>query len=145
MSVQFGECNFDDKVVDPRDLEEIRPALAPYAPDGEGYICKDNVGIVYRAFDTTTESHHETQPHVSMSGFVLTWDGRLDNREELISEMASKVSRESTDVEIVAAAYGRWRNNAFARLIGDWAASIWDPNDHSLVLAKDFLGTRQLY
>ena len=145
MSVQFGECNFDGKTVNHRDLEEVRPALAPYAPDGEGYICKDNVGIVYRGFQTTTESRHETQPHVSTCGLILTWDGRLDNREELISQVASEVTRESTDVEIVAAAYQRWRTDAFARLIGDWAASIWDPAGRSLVLAKDFLGARQLY
>ena len=50
MSVQFGKWNFDGKPVDPRDLDEVRPVLAPYGPDGEGYICKDNIGIVYRAF-----------------------------------------------------------------------------------------------
>ena len=90
MSVQFGKCNFDGKPVDPKDLDEVRPVLAPYGPDGEGYICKDNVGILYRAFHTTKESRREIQPHVSPSGFVLTWDGRLDNREELIGELISE-------------------------------------------------------
>ena len=33
----------------------------------------------------------------------------------------------------------------FAKLIGDWALSIWNPSDCSLILAKDFIGTRHLY
>jgi asparagine synthase (glutamine-hydrolysing) len=145
MSVQFGRCIFDGKPVDPQEFEEVRPVLAPYGPDGEGFICKDNFGVLYRAFHTTKESRRETQPYVSASGFVLTWDGRLDNREELIGLVGGEVSCESTDLDIVAAAYQRWRNDAFAKLIGDWALSVWEPKNRSLILAKDFVGTRHLY
>ena len=69
MSVQFGKCNFDGKPVDPHELEEVRPMLAPYGPDGEGLICKDNFGVLYRAFHTTKESRRETQPLVSQFRF----------------------------------------------------------------------------
>jgi asparagine synthase (glutamine-hydrolysing) len=73
------------------------------------------------------------------------WDGRLDNREELIHFLGGEVSATSTDLEIVAAAYERCDTNLFARLIGDWALSIWEPRAQSLLLAKDFVGTRHLY
>ncbi len=145
MSVQFGKCNFDGKPVDPHDLDEVRPVLAPYGPDGEGYICKDNLGILYCSFYTTKESRREIQPLVLPSEFVLTWDGRLDNRTELIKEMMGEVLIDSTDLEVVAAALRRWGTSAFARLIGDWALSIWNPADRSLILAKDFLGARPLH
>jgi asparagine synthase (glutamine-hydrolysing) len=144
MSIQFGKCNFDGRPVDPKDLEEVRPVLAPFGPDGEGYICKDNLAVIFRAFHTTNESRHERQPHVSRSGSVITWDGRLDNREDLI-ERLSGVSTASTDVEIVAAAHEYWGDNAFRELIGDWALSLWKPKEKCLLLAKDFLGTRHLY
>lgn len=145
MSIQFGKYNFDGKPVDPKDVDEVRLVLAPYGPDGEGYICKDNLALLYRAFHTTKESRCEIQPHISPSGSVLTWDGRLDNREELSELLALGPFRDSTDLEIVAAAYESWNTNAFARLIGDWALSLWNPKDESLVLAKDFVGTRHLY
>ena len=35
--------------------------------------------------------------------------------------------------------------SAFAQLIGDWAIWIWNPGDCSLILAKDFAGTRHLF
>jgi asparagine synthase (glutamine-hydrolysing) len=145
MSVQFGKCNFDGKPVDPHDLDEARPVLAPYGPDGEGHICQDNFGILYRAFHTTSESRRENQPHVAQSGVVITWDGRLDNRKDLIERLRGEVSPDSTDIEIVAAAYERWGTGAFRDLIGDWAFSAWNPKDQSLILAKDFVGTRHLY
>lgn len=145
MSVQFGKCNFDGKPVDPEDFEEVRPALAPYGPDGEGFICQNNFAVLYRAFHTTKESSREVQPRMSASGAVITWDGRLDNRKELIELLGRQISSVSTDLEIVATAYDRWGTASFARLIGDWALSIWEAKTESLILARDFVGTRHLY
>lgn len=145
MSAQFGICNLDGKPVAPEDLDDVRPVLTPYGPDGEGYICKDNFAVLYRAFHTTKESRHEVQPYIIASGAVLTWDGRLDNREELIGLLSSNIVFTSTDVEIVAAAYEHWGTKAFAKLIGDWALSIWEARTRTLIFAKDFVGTRHLY
>lgn len=145
MSVQFGKCNFDRRPVNPEDLHQVRPVLAPYGPDGEGYICKDNFGILYRAFHTTRESRRETQPYISESGLVITWDGRLDNRQDLIQKLRGRLSPDSTDLEIVAAGYEHWHAAVFRELIGDWALSVWNPRDQCLVLAKDAIGTRHLY
>jgi asparagine synthase (glutamine-hydrolysing) len=145
MSAQFGRCNFDGKPVDPQELDRVRPVLAMYGPDAEGIFRKDNVGIVYRAFHTTRESRLENQPHVSPSGVVITWDGRLDNREDFIGQLGHESSTGSTDLSIVLDAYERWGTDAFAKLVGDWAVSIWDRRTHSLILAKDFVGTRHLY
>jgi len=36
---------------------------------------------------------------------ILAWDGRLDNRDELISELHSDLEAEPTDVAIVSAAF----------------------------------------
>ena len=93
MSVQYGKCNFDGNPLDPQDFDRMRPVLAPYGPDGEGYICKDNVGILYRAFHTTKEARQEHQPHILASGAVLIWDGRLDNRNSLIQQLAVSTPR----------------------------------------------------
>lgn len=145
MSVQFGKCNFDGKPVERQELDRVRPLLTPYAPDAEGVFLKDNVGIIYRAFHATMESRREKQPEIATSGVVITWDGRLDNRTDLIRELRSNLSSHSTDAAIVTAAYDRWHHNVFPRLAGDWALSVWNRKERSLVLAKDPIGTRHLY
>jgi asparagine synthase (glutamine-hydrolysing) len=145
MSVQFGRWNFNGKPVDHDYLEKVSPLLAPYGPDDSGSYAKNDLSILYRAFRTTKESRLETQPHVTPFESILTWDGRLDNRAELIRQLGELVTAQSTDVEIVSAAYEYWWEDCFAMLIGDWALSIWNPHTRSLILAKDPIGTRHLY
>ena len=145
MSVQFGRWNFEGQPVAQEYIEQVSATLAPFGPDTNECYAQSGVDILYRAFHTTKESHLETQPHIGTLGAAVTWDGRLDNRVELISELQDVTTSNSTDVSIVSAAYEKWGLGCFAKLIGDWALSIWNPNDRSLLLAKDPIGTRHLY
>jgi asparagine synthase (glutamine-hydrolysing) len=145
MSVQCGRWNWDGKPVDQTYLAKVKPILALYGPDDEGAYAMTNLSILYRAFHTTKESRRETQPHITQSGIVITWDGRLDNRAELIRHLRGTLTISATDVSIVSAAYDEWGANCFSKLVGDWALSIWDTNSRSLILAKDPIGTRHLY
>jgi asparagine synthase (glutamine-hydrolysing) len=145
MSVQFGRWNLEGQPIDRGYLEKVQAALAPYGPDNSASYSEGNVSILYQAFHTTKESRRERQPHVSRSGIVLTWDGRLDNRRELIGELGNALPAESPDVSIVAAAYEKWGIHCLGKLLGDWALSVWNPSNRSLLLAKDPIGTRHLY
>jgi len=145
MSVQFGIWNCDGRPVDPAVIAKARLMLTPYGPDDSGLYCENYLGILYCAFHTTEESSRQTQPLALPSGALLVWDGRLDNRTELVGDLNGTLTPFSADVSIVAAAYERWGPRAFARLVGDWALSLWNPNDRSLTLVKDPVGTRHLY
>lgn len=144
MSAQFGICNFDGRPLDATSLDKARLLLAPYGPDYEGSKRQANVAMLYRALYTTREDRREVQPHISCTGAAITWDGRLDNRDELL-RLFSQADSSSTDVEIVATAFEKLGTSSFARLVGDWALSIWDVRTQTLILAKDFVGMRQLY
>lgn len=145
MSVQFGIWNQDGGPVDSRHVDKARALLTPYGPDGCYCYHRNNISILYHAFCTTKESRSEAQPHVTSSGSILAWDGRLDDRAGLIRRLHGDVTTASTDIEIVAKAYERWGNDCFAMLVGDWALSLAEPHNHSLILAKDHIGTRHLY
>jgi len=145
MSVQFGKWQFEGVSPAPEYLEKVRRIIEPYGPDGSRSYSASGVSVLYSALHATSESPSETQPHVTPSGKVLTWDGRLDNRAEFIALMSSRLRTDSPDVSVVAAAYERWGTRCFARLVGDWALAIWDPQDRSLLLAKDPIGTRPLF
>ena len=145
MSVQFGRWNFDGHPPSPAYVEKVGDTLAPYGPDTNESYSKEGVKILYRAFCTTKESWREKQPHVSPSGAVMTWDGRLDNRTDLLRELPDSTTAESTDIAIAAAAYDKWGEKCFTKLIGDWAVSVWSPRNQTLLLAKDAFGSRHLY
>ena len=143
--MQFGRWNFEGPAPAEDYIDKVSATLAPYGPDSNESYSRDGVTILYRSFCTTKESHRETQPHVLASGAVLTWDGRLDNRTDLISELHDAVNLSSTDVEIAAAAFERWGDKCLGKLIGDWALSIWNPRERSTLLAKDPIGTKHLF
>src|SRR5260370_22874706 len=124
VSVKFGRWNFDGKRVASECVEKTRASIAPYGSDDTGSYSKGNISILYRAFHTTKESRRETQPNITASGAVLTWDGRLDNRADLIRRFGDVLSIGSTDVEVVAGAYEYWGSVCFALLIRHWSLSI---------------------
>src|SRR5260370_5807244 len=115
MSVQFGKWNFEGQAPTVDYIEKVSATLTPYGPDSNEAYSKGGVKILYRAFHTTKESRLERQPHISPSGTVITWDGRLDNRAELISDLRDSLPIASTDVAIVAAAYEERGSGCFAK------------------------------
>ena len=145
MSVLFGRWNFNGAPIDGDYLETVSSMIAPYGPDNSRSYDGPAIHIHYRALHTTEESHRELQPYATPSGSIISWDGRLDNRKELISQLEDAATNRSTDAAIVAAAYERWGTKSFAKIAGDWALSIWEAKTRSLMLAKDPLGTRPLY
>ena len=103
MSVQAGIWNFDGRPVDRKLLADISESLKQQGPDGEFRHVDGSVAILYRPFHTTAESRREKQPYRSQRGFIVTWDGRLDNRDEIIPELSRDLEANPTDVAIVAA------------------------------------------
>ena len=145
MSVQAGIWNFDGRPVDHKLLAEISECLKHQGPDGASCHVDGSVALLYRPFHTTAESRREKQPCFSHRGFILTWDGRLDNRDELIPELRSELEANPTDVAIIAAAFDRWEIDCFRRLVGDWAVSILNPEQRELLFATDYMGIRHIF
>jgi len=145
MSIQYGRWNFDSRPISQEYLAQIQSAMAAYGPDGGNCYSDTHATLLYRAFHTTAESRREFQPFRSASGNVLTWDGRLDNRAELITALRGVAPADPTDLQLVACAYDSWNTDCFARLLGDWAVAVWNPQSRSLTLAKDPVGIRGLY
>lgn len=146
MSAQFGSWNFDgaDQIT-PVQLNKVARILDPYGPDCHGKHEASGLRMLFRGFHTTRESRGEEQPRVGRTGFILMWDGRLDNRLELIRQLGGVPAPDESDLAIVCESYEHWGTGCFARIIGDWAISIWEPRERRVILARDPIGTRHLY
>ncbi len=79
--------------------------------------------------------------HTQPLSEVLHWDGRLDNRSDLLSRLSLPV--ESSNEAIACATFDRWGVDGLVHLIGDWSLVIRD--QESTILASDFAGVRPLY
>jgi asparagine synthase (glutamine-hydrolysing) len=76
---------------------------------------------------------------------MLHWDGRLDNRDDLLLRLRESLQGETSNQAIALAAYERWGTDGLVHLIGDWSLVIRDRFNRTTVLASDFAGVRPLY
>src|SRR6201990_3513335 len=74
---------------------------------------------------------------------VLHWDGRLDNRSDLLLRLS--LPRESSNKAIARASCDHWGTEGLVQLIGDWSLVLRDHKNRATVLASDFAGVRPLY
>ena len=76
---------------------------------------------------------------------ILHWDGRLDNRSDLLPRLRDSLKGESSNEAIARATYDRWGTEGLVHLIGDWSLVIRDHESRTTILASDFAGVRPLY
>ena len=136
MSGIAGILHRSGRPVDRETLIRMTDRLAHRGPDGAGHWDSGPVGLGSRFFWTTPESVGEKQPIQDPSGqFVIVFDGRLDNRDEVQGGSVS-------DAEIVLEAYRQWGEHCASRLLGDFAFAIWDDVRKRMYCARDHFGTK---
>ena len=76
---------------------------------------------------------------------ILHWDGRLDNRDDLLLRLRDSLRDGTSNAALARAAYERWGTSGLVHLVGDWSLVIRDRANGTIVLASDFAGVRPLY
>jgi asparagine synthase (glutamine-hydrolysing) len=147
MSAIYGLVRLDGRPVEADELEIMRRPMAYWGPDGGGTWREGGAGVGQLVAIRTPEDEHEGGPLRLTSGTVVTPAGRLDNRQELLRELGvpEEDRARTSDGRLIALAYDRWAEQAFPRLLGDWALAAWHPRERRLVLARDHFGQTALY
>lgn len=143
MSGILGIWNTDGAPVSAEILRRMNDRLAHRGPDGSQHLVSGSAGFAYQQLRVTPESFQEVQPLRSSSGAVMLFDGRLDNRDELLGLLPG-LPPASPDVDLAMAAYASLGEDFVSRLDGDFVLAVYDPVRHRLLLARDAIGARAL-
>ncbi len=93
----------------------------------------------------TTEPLEDRQPLAdTFRGLTFVFDGRLDNRAELLPRLDLR-DENTPDATLALEAFARWGVDAAAQLLGDFAFVAWDARRGRLVCARDHMGIRHLH
>jgi asparagine synthase (glutamine-hydrolysing) len=135
----------DGEPVNPRPLRALIDALA-HRGDGDAAIWHEGeIGLAQQLRPTTRDATRERGLRADGFSVRIAFDGRLDNRDELIEALADYgATRDATDADLVRHAWARWTASAPERLFGDFAFALWDPRARRLFCARDILGMRPL-
>lgn len=144
MSAQAGICYIDARPVPQEVIERLSRINRDLAPDRRGLFVADGIAMLSFATHFDHLSLEENQPIHSSGGAILTFDGRLDNRDDLIVRFSHR-EPDLSDAHLMALAFDHSRDRALEAAIGDWSLARWDPTLRELVLARDYAGNRPLY
>jgi asparagine synthase (glutamine-hydrolysing) len=142
----LGAWNLDGRVALKEQIAHLAAALSGRATDGQEFWTHGSVGFGYQHLRITPESVAERQPLTAPSGSVIVFDGRLDNRQELMSSLGDDQDLGKTsDAALVLATYDRFGERFPEYLNGDFALALFDARKQQLLLARDVIGVRPLY
>lgn len=143
MSLLAGVLRLDGAPVAPGDEPGFASASVPTS-DTTGQHADGPVLFHWRLRWTTPEAVTERRPAVSNDQrFAVSYSGRLDNRDELISRYGLPPG--AGDGAFLAEVFSRDGASGLRQCVGDFVLAAWDRIDRRLWLARDALGHRPLY
>jgi asparagine synthase (glutamine-hydrolysing) len=144
MNIQVGLLHHDEKPVTPEDCLNILGKLADTEFEIAGQQVDGSIGMAYRGERMTAEDANDVQP-LRYGPYILTFDGRLDNRDELAAQLNIRIDCELPDSLLLAQAYTQFADDIWSKLIGEFAICLWNYGTNSLRLARSVCGSRPLY
>lgn len=79
------------------------------------------------------------------SGLAATFDGRIDNRDELLRRLGVAPPDCLDDAHVALAVFDRWGIDGLQSILGDWSFAVWDAARRVVHLARDYMGARPLF
>ena len=139
--------NLDGSPVAPTGVERMANVLKPYGLDRQKIVMRGNAAFVFCLHQLTPEDLFEQQPLVFANRFVILFDGRIDNRQELsaVLNIPAADLPFTPDSSIAMRLFDRWGEHAFERILGVFAIIVMDLRDGSLICARDQMGLRVLH
>lgn len=148
MSGICGIFNRDGAPCDPGILAAMLAATDYRGPHGVHTWARGPIALGHQLMATTPGSLIDTQPlHDQDSEVVISFDGRIDNRPELIDRLRGRgsISADISDAALVLRAYECWQETCCLHLIGDFAFAIWDGRRRTLFAARDPFGIKPFH
>lgn len=135
-------------------LERLRHRVEARGWSARRVRCAGSMGLGYAPLFSTPQAIQDIeQPDeaqtLTHNGLQLwiTSDVRLDNRDELASELKldGQEARQWSDGRLILEAYARWAQASPQHLRGDFAFAVWDAARQRLFCARDRFGTKPFY
>lgn len=140
MSGLFGVVDFAAPRIEPEGFRRLAELASYRAPGGITCHFLGSAGLAHLALHAGDRPLLDPQRQI-----CILWDGRLDNRPELIARLSPARGPEASDTDLLLAAYLEWGEACTDRLLGDFAVAVWDAQRHRLFCAVDPLGIKPLH
>jgi len=144
MSAFFIAINRDGTVFEPSVARQMMQQLAVFGHDQARLVIHDCFALGYQSHWSVPEEVGECQPLVSDDKQTFcVFDGRIDNREEIISSLSIRDIGIS-DACLMQQFYHRFGKTRLSEVIGPFAFTVFNSQNGELCAARDGMGGRNL-
>jgi asparagine synthase (glutamine-hydrolysing) len=144
--VGFADSKLEiDKV---KTINDMMDTIIHRGPDSGDYFIDDHATLGFRRLSIIDLSEEGSQPMYNEDGScVLVFNGEIYNYQELREDLLAKghIFKCDADSEVIIHAYEEYGVDLLQKVRGMFAFAIWDKNDESMFLARDFFGIKPLY
>ncbi len=143
-----GICGFTGELEQRQDtIRKMTEVITHRGPDADGYFMDEYIAMGFRRL-SIIDLETGDQPITNEDGnLVLTYNGEIYNYKELKQELEGLGHRFSTtsDSEVLVHAFEQWGEDMFEKLRGMFAFAIYNKENRSVFLARDFFGIKPLH
>ncbi len=143
-----GFCGFTGEVANREQLlHAMAERITHRGPDSDGYYMDDSIAMGFRRLSIIDLDAGHQPLYNEDKTLVLTFNGEIYNYRDLRRELldAGHVFATESDSEVLLHGFEEWGEELLPRLRGMFGFAIWNTQEHSLFLARDYFGIKPLH
>lgn len=145
MAAVAGVFQRDGSAVDAVRLARVADALALFGPRVDQWR-NGPAGLLCRSASSIPAGLDDCRLVRCAEDDIVLFHGFLHARDELADAVkAGRAANQRTDAELFALAWELWKEEAFERVLGDFAAVVWAPGRHRLLASCSYGRPPPLY
>jgi asparagine synthase (glutamine-hydrolysing) len=128
-------------------LQRMTEVITHRGPDSDGYYTDDYISMGFRRL-SIIDLDTGDQPITNEDGnLVLTFNGEIYNYKELRKELEAQGHTFATnsDSEVLVHGFEEWGEDMLPKLRGMFAFAIYNKDNKSIFLARDYFGIKPLH
>ncbi|MBR2723850.1 MAG: asparagine synthase (glutamine-hydrolyzing) [Ruminococcus sp.] len=143
-----GICGFTGQVVDrSKTIKNMTDVITHRGPDSSGFYEDDKISMGFRRLSIIDVDAGHQPIYNEDKTLVLTFNGEIYNYKELREELkaAGHSFYTETDSEVLIHGYEQWGIELLNRLRGMFGFAIYNKEDGSVFIARDFFGIKPMH
>lgn len=143
-----GICGFTGQIVDRDDvIKNMTEVITHRGPDSDGFFSDDYISMGFRRLAIIDLDSGRQPIYNEDKTLVLTFNGEIYNYKELKKVLIEKGHKfyTDTDSEVLIHGFEEWKEDLLPRLRGMFGFAIYNTQDKSVFIARDFFGIKPMH
>lgn len=143
-----GICGFTGQLIDrSKTIKKMADVITHRGPDSSGFYEDDKISMGFRRLSIIDVDAGHQPIYNEDKTLVLTFNGEIYNYKKLREELkaAGHTFYTETDSEVLIHGYEQWGEDLLHRLRGMFGFAIYNTEDGSVFIARDFFGIKPMH